>query len=299
MKNARRSFSNAFLIVTLLVSAAVLLGLHPDPTVGLVVLVASVILLGLPHGALDPMVGQSVFPGYRRAAFYLLYVSAAALVVVAWIAWPKAALGCFLLVAAFHFGSDLEGESRVWLRICYGLTIVTLPCVRYGADVATIYRMLALQPAGDYVAWSPWIAYAAGATTLIAVSLKAKSDLRRVAEVAVILLSGVCLPPLLFFSCYFGLLHSPRHLLETASSLGLKTLRSLFATTAPIVFATLCLAGIGWGVMHRYSGQQRVLLIVFVGLAALTVPHMLLEVCARYMPALRFALGRLGSSPSQ
>ena len=282
MKHATRSFSNAFLIVTLLVSTAVALGLHPDPSAGLVVLVASVVILGLPHGALDPLVARAVFPESKKAVFYGIYLCAAALVVLAWIAWPKAALGCFLLIAAFHFGSDLEGESRHWLRTCYGLTVVTLPCVQYSPDVAAIYRMLALQPAGDYVALSHWIAYAAGTATLIAVSWRFKSEPRRVAEVAMILLSGICLPPLLYFSCYFGLLHSPRHLIETASSLGLKTMRSLFLMTAPIVFSTLCLAGVGWGVINRYSVQQRMLLTVFVGLAALTVPHMLLEACSQF-----------------
>jgi Brp/Blh family beta-carotene 15,15'-monooxygenase len=281
MKSATRSFSNAYIIVTLLVSAAVILGLHPDSTAGLVVLVISVIILGLPHGALDPMVAQSVFPGHRRAAFYLLYLSAAALVVLMWILWPKAALGCFLLIAAFHFGSDLEDESRVWLRTCYGLTVITLPCVQYSPDVATIYRMLALQPTGDYVTLSHWIAYAAGAATLIVASWNVKSEPRRLEEVTVILLSGICLPPLLFFSCYFGLLHSPRHLIETASSLGLKSLQCVLTITGPIVTSTLCLATAGWWVLSRFSVQQRTLMTLFVGLAALTVPHMLLEACTQ------------------
>jgi len=281
MNNATRSFSNAFLIVTVPLSVALMLGLHPNPATGLVVLVLTVVFLGLPHGALDPLVVQSAFPGSSRAAFYLLYLSTSASVVLAWITWPKVALGGFLLIAAFHFGSDLEDESRVWLRTCYGVTIITLPCVLHSHDVATMYRMLALQSTGDYVAVSHWIAYVAGAATLIAVSWKVKSEPRRVAEVTVILLSGVFLPPLLFFSCYFGLLHSPRHLIETACSLGLKTLKSLFTMTAPIVVSTLCLAAIGWWVLSRYSVQQRTLLSVFVGLAALTVPHMLLEACAQ------------------
>jgi len=281
MKNAMRSFSNAFLIVTPLVSVAVMLGLHPDAAMELLVLVLTVIILGLPHGALDPLVAQSIFPGSRKAIFYVLYLSASALVVLAWIAWPKAALGGFLLIAAFHFGSDLGDESHAWLRTCYGLTIITLPCALHGRDVATIYDTLALKSTDDYVALSHWIAYAAGAATLIAVSWKAQSEPRRVAEVAVILLAGICLPPLLFFSCYFGLLHSPRHLIETACSLGLKTLGRLFTMTAPIVVSTLCLAAIGWWLLSRYSVQQRTLLSVFVGLAALTIPHMLLEVCAQ------------------
>jgi len=281
MKNATRSFSNAFLMVTTVLSVAVILGLHPSPATGLWVLVLTVIVLGLPHGTLDPLVAQSAFPALRKETFYLLYLSASASVVLAWIAWPKAALGCFLLIAAFHFGSDLEDESRVWLRACYGVTIITLPCVLHSRDVAAIYRMLALQSTGDYVALSQWIACAAGAATSIGVGLNVKSEPRRVAEVTVILLSGVFLPPLVFFSCYFGLLHSPRHLIETACSLGVKTLERLLTMTAPILATTLCLAAIGWRVLSRYSFQQRTLLSVFVGLAALTVPHMVLEACAQ------------------
>jgi Brp/Blh family beta-carotene 15,15'-monooxygenase len=281
MNNVARSFSNAFLIVTLLLSAAVILGLHPDPGTGLVVLVFTVICLGLPHGALDPLVAQTAFPGSRKAIFHLLYLSASASVVLAWITWPKVALGCFLFIAAIHFGSDLGDESRVWLRTCYGLTVITVPCILHGRDVAIMYQTLALQSTDDFVILSRWIGYAAGSAALIALSLRLKSEPRRVAEVFVILLSGLFLPPLLFFSCYFGLLHSPRHLIETACSLGLKTPERLFAITAPIVVSTLCFAAIGWWLLSQYSVQQRMLLCVFVGLAALTVPHMLLEACTR------------------
>ena len=279
MNNATRRFSTTFLLVAPLLSAAVVLGLRPSSTTQLVLLAAAVIVLGLPHGALDPLVAQCVFRGTSRVFFYASYLIASALVILAWIAWPKLALGCFLLIAAFHFGSDLADEGRVWIRTFYGLTVLAVPCVLHGADVAAIYEQLAGQSTGDYVAFSKWIAYVAGATIFGDALLKMKSQPRRAAEVVAILLSGILLPPLLYFCCYFGLLHSPRHLIETASSLGLKTLRTALALIAAIVAATLCLATIGWGMLSRVSVPHRMLLVVFVGLAALTVPHMLLEGC--------------------
>ena len=280
MKSVTDGFSNAFLIATILLALAVISGLHANPAILLTVLVTSVIFLGLPHGALDPLVAQSVFPGSSKLVFYLLYSLASALVVLLWIACPRFALAGFLVISAYHFGSDLGGESPLWIRACYGLTILTIPCVLYGKDVAVIYQMLAGSTTGYYVMLSRCIAYLAGVITLSAMLLKVKSDPRRAAEFGVILLSGITFPPILFFCCYFGLLHSPRHLVETASALGLKTLRSVLGITAPIVATTLSLAAIAWCFSSRYALQQRVLLIVFVGLAALTVPHMLLEACA-------------------
>lgn len=84
-------------------------------------------------------------------------------------------------------------------------------------------------------------------------------------------------PPLVFFIIYFCLLHSARHLRE-----GFDEERGVLpqrvevgivigATVAPIVAAAAFLSFTGGGA----ELDERLLQVAFIGLAALTVPHMI------------------------
>jgi hypothetical protein len=76
------------------------------------------------------------------------------------------------------------------------------------------------------------------------------------------------------------LLHSPRHLLETARDLGLTSFRSIALRNLPILAATLALAVLFYLHLQVTPSSGRILMTVFIGLAALTVPHMLLDALA-------------------
>ena len=73
---------------------------------------AAVIIIGLPHGALDGAI--AIYLGYSKRVvlllrFVLLYVVAAALVVAAWMAAPAVCLLIFLVISMLHFGL---GDAR-------------------------------------------------------------------------------------------------------------------------------------------------------------------------------------------
>ena len=89
-------------------------------------------------------------------------------------------------------------------------------------------------------------------------------------------------PPLIYFVVYFCLLHSPRHFLLTADHLKLTPLQALRATW-PILMSTLAMAALGALVLAVLTPafEPATLQIVFIGLAALTVPHMLLTAVFR------------------
>jgi len=81
--------------------------------------------------------------------------------------------------------------------------------------------------------------------------------------------------PLVYFALYFSLSHSPRHLRQQWAQLSSSERRpamllvSLF-TLLPVVIALL--------LAPLLSGHwsERIIALVFIGLAALTMPHMLL-----------------------
>ena len=82
-------------------------------------------------------------------------------------------------------------------------------------------------------------------------------------------------PPLLAFAVFFCGMHSPRHILRTLDCSGRGALHGLLTASAPML-AVLVLSVAAWYWSDGLAPDTRVIRIVFVGLAALTVPHMAL-----------------------
>jgi Brp/Blh family beta-carotene 15,15'-monooxygenase len=279
---AERWYGRIFVSVIGLLLLTALMGQQLSSTAALVVLVAGVVLLGLPHGALDPMVARKAFAGrrYTTIAFYATYL---ALVLVYWLLWnryPTIGLSFFLLIAAFHFGSDWEPRGSFVTRCAYGLAIVTLPTLRFPSEVASIYTMLGISHAAALITVSRILAPAAVGIAAVGAALLFRQRSSDALELLTIVSGALLLHPLVFFTCYFALLHSPRHLLETAQGLEMTSLKRIYLATLPVLLATLLLAGLAYCLLPHIERAARVLRIVFIGLAALTVPHMLLDVAA-------------------
>jgi hypothetical protein len=58
-------------------------------------------------------------------------------------------------------------------------------------------------------------------------------------------------------------------------------LRSIYVAMLPVLLATLLLGAIAYRLLPHIGTNARLLRIVFIGLAALTVPHMLLDTLAQ------------------
>jgi Brp/Blh family beta-carotene 15,15'-monooxygenase len=277
---AERYYGRAFLFVVGVLALASIFHERLNSATALAVLVVGVILLGLPHGALDPMVAGKALANYRYyspIAFYASYLILALSYSLLWSRYPTLGLSSFLVIAAVHFGSDRQHRGSALTRICYGLTIVTLPALAHPVEVASIYTALGTAQAQLLVHISMVLAVTAviaGGTGAVVQFKQRGSDLY---EFLAIVVGATFLGPLVFFACYFCLLHSPRHLLETAGGLGIASLRKIYLVAAPVVMTTMALGGIFWFVVPDISYSSRLLTLVFVGLASLTVPHMLLD----------------------
>ncbi len=296
MALAERWYGPVFIAFTALLLLVARMGHQLSPGATLAVLFAGVILLGLPHGALDPMVASQAFAGHRAyttTTFYLAYLT---LVIGYWLLWnrfPTLGLSSFLLIAAIHFGSDWESRGTWLTRCAYGCAVVTLPALHFPAEVASIYTMLGTTHAAVLVTLSRVLAPAAAAIALAGAALRVRHRSSDTWELLTIAAGSLLLQPLVFFTCYFALLHSPRHLLETAHGLGMTSLKRIYQATLPVVLATLFLAAIAYGLLPRIGLDARLLRIVFIGLAALTVPHMLLDTLAHTANRQRLQRGSL------
>jgi Brp/Blh family beta-carotene 15,15'-monooxygenase len=265
--------------ITLLLVLATSAGASVNEPIILIILTAGVVCLGLPHGSLDPLVARKLYGANRRFTmlrFLAAYTLIAALCAAGWIAAPGIALPIFLVISALHFGSDWQQRGSPWGRAAYGACVVTLPTLHHAETVRRIYLALGATNAAGIVGVSVVVAWIVAALAVLSLLPRIKGRWRDGIELAVLLIGGVMLPPLVFFVCYFCLLHSPRHLWDTSRTVGISGIRAVAAAVAPTVAATLVFAAVLWHFLPSGRSHDRVLELVFVGLAALTVPHMLL-----------------------
>lgn len=258
-----------------------------------VVAVAVVVTLGIPHGAADHLVVEAIDgrrEGSRRRFIrnYVLAVFGAGLV---WLASPPVALVGFLVASAHHFGqSDLAslqlgGRLQLVLQWSRGLLIVGLPLVAHLSTIAPVVDDLG---GGDPTGWS-WLAdrwWAWSAALVVQHVLVGAVAARRIGDRAVVaresitvaLLSMLFLTahPLLGFAAYFGLWHSLGHLLVLAEVLGIRRrpVRSVMRLAAPLTGISLGGLALGWlgaVVIGRVDLLVPVMLVV---VSMLTVPHL-------------------------
>jgi Brp/Blh family beta-carotene 15,15'-monooxygenase len=251
------------------------------PTAWLAVLAAAVALAGLPHGALDPWIAHraGVWQGtVGFAVFNLGYLAAAAAAAALWLAWPGPMLALFLAYAAWHFAADWGDTLGAGYRLLAGVGLIALPAVFHAARIAEIFAILA-GDSGATVARA--LAWAGPAVILghgIATGVALARAPRVAAELALIGALAITLPPLAYFGVYFCLLHSSRHLRNHLPAPDSGRRRAL-VVAASYTLATVALAGLVAYTLGSGVEVDTVLLrLIFIGLAALTVPHMLLTV---------------------
>ncbi len=245
---------------------------------GLALAIMLIALLGIPHGALDPMVAKRaglMNSSMAGMGFYTLYTLIAAVFVGLWLWLPLPSLLVFLLVSAQHFGRDWHGVLRLG-GFAYGAVVLGLPAWFQTEAVHAIFEFLLF---GDEAAVAVWALKGLG---VIGLSL-ALIDIRRItvqrlAELGALTLCAWLLDPIWYFVVYFCGLHSPRHLISEYRKMSKDQKSQSVAIMALITAITLVLAiGSGaWLREHSVSLDALIYQITFIGLFALTVPHMAL-----------------------
>nr|WP_255525876.1 Brp/Blh family beta-carotene 15,15'-dioxygenase [Frigoribacterium sp. CG_9.8] len=238
--------------------------------------------LGLPHGALDPLIARRAGlwkTPFGLAGFNLGYVAMVALVVGVWLVAPTASLIGFLLVSGIHFGADWNLGRSVVVRSFTGVGLLTLPAFAHHDEVAGIYRTLA-GPGGVIVAdVQTWLGPVAIAAMLLGAAFALRRRPTDALEILLAATLAIVAPPLVFFVLYFCALHSARHLRH-----GFAEERGGGRTAALILVVYTVVPIVAVGVLTAiFAGDfapggalagDWIIRLVFIGLAALTVPHM-------------------------
>ncbi|MDQ3361205.1 MAG: Brp/Blh family beta-carotene 15,15'-dioxygenase [Actinomycetota bacterium] len=248
--------------VVLLLTVAFAAGLRVPGWIQYLPFAASLVLFGLPHGAVDHLVPSRLAgrdaDGRSVLAVVLLYVVLSSLCLALWFVAPVAAFVLFVCVTVFHwgagdlhallfFGSDGLGgmgrASRVLLLLLRGGLPMLIPLLFF----PDAYREVATAAAGLFGAdaaalsgvFSPAYRIAVG-TALAAVALlfllRAAGELageRRALlpvalETLLLFAFFAAVPPVLAVGLYFTLWHAPRHVarLVLLDSAGARYLRA-------------------------------------------------------------------------
>lgn len=282
--NAFRIQGQLFCAVAVVVSAISLLMMRLnqrlDQQIELIVLAVLIIALGVPHGALDTIFARQLY-GVKTLrgwiAFAAVYVVLAILVVALWFVAPTLFLAGFLAISVFHFSGDLTHKIALPLRALYGGTIIVLPTLLHAEAVTHIFAFLVDQDAAEtmvrllnLLAW-PWIA----AIVVFASDQMNKSAMVSL-EVVCVALLAITASPLIAFTVYFCGMHSTRHIMRTFNYSGKSSIYFLLASAFGPMLVVMLMSFAAYVVLRDTPLDARLIQIMFVGLAALTVPHMAL-----------------------
>jgi Brp/Blh family beta-carotene 15,15'-monooxygenase len=239
-------------------------------------LLAVAVFVGTPHGALDARVARAwlrpTLGAQWAVPFIAGYLGLAGLMLALWVAVPVLALALFLLLAAVHFGHHDSPGGKVGSVMVRGSLPPVLAAASHPGTMADLFvliageegRLLAALAGGPLLLL--WLAGAA----ITLVTEGRRSELLALA--ALFLLA----PPLVAFSLYFALVHTPRAL--SASRRPGERLRDLLRAALPWSLAALVLAALLWAWLAPQLGPGPAFIrTAFWWLSALTVPHMALH----------------------
>ena len=246
----------------------------------------AVVFIGLPHGAMDGAL--AIHLGWmnrpiKAATFLLTYIGLAGLVVSMWVVVPTIGFLMFLAISLFHFGrGDIvprTKEHQVAEVLMRGGLVLAGISLFHRTEVDSIFEVLI----GSDTAIVWLFLQMVGVLTLILIPLVLLSkplQERKSASIEIIGLIALfaMAPPLLGFAIYFCGIHSVRHFKHMGTMLK-STLQQFQVTRTTVIFSLMTWA-VGLLVIANQSSsiglEPALLQVIFIGLAALTVPHMIL-----------------------
>jgi Brp/Blh family beta-carotene 15,15'-monooxygenase len=254
-------------------------------------LATSVVLLGLPHGALDFALAKSLgFVSSVKSSLLFIfgYMLIASVSVIFWLSFPATALVFFLAVSIYHFSADWRQNMPRYAAFSLAAVVICGPSILYSSTVQNLFSALLVDAeasanivVGMQLLFAPslvFFVFFLGQKT----TTKNKSS-RNIswpsAEWITLLISSVAITPLVHFALYFCLLHSPKHMFDIAEKLNI-TLTRAFVRSIPFVLLSV-LIGLACYILLLQADVQLILSTVllrwlFIGLFGLTIAHMLL-----------------------
>jgi beta-carotene 15,15'-dioxygenase len=265
-----------------------------------------ILTLGISHGSLDNLKGNKLIKFFKIKSiliFYLTYICMGLFVICLWIMFPSATLLIFLIVASYHFGKEdsyfIFNNKKNWHNLFFlskGLLIVAAPLFFHNTETIEIFKLLGTDlyflvinfSDGSIGEYHHNLFYLAVCGNMLFFYLclnnkKAKLEWTYIAlDGLIIILLNSALSPLIAFTIYFCLIHSFRHSVSLINMLDKKNFKKGFKKfikkAAPLTLLTALLFIFSVYILTNYYVlDEAILKVIFIGLASLTFPHILVE----------------------
>ena len=285
-------FCNIFSLLTFIIN---------DFTISPLICLLLILSIGISHGSLDNVKGEKLLKILKinnNSIFYLLYSLITVAVIVLWMIFPTICLIIFLIVASYHFGKEdtqfliiANSYSNQILFFIKGSLIILAPIYFHFDETINIFKVLLVNNENfyyllDFVETNNILLFGIILSTLAHIILFVKNfEIKKFAvffDYFSILILNFYFSPLLAFTVYFCFLHSVRHSITLILELDNHDLvlgfKKFSKKALPLTILTAIVSLIGlYFLNNTYNLDSSILKIIFIGLASLTFPHILLE----------------------
>ena len=243
--------------------------------------------IGVSHGALDNYKGikfTKKFNIKNSLYFYAAYIAISIFVILLWIIFSEITLILFLIIASFHFGKEdsVFKKSKIkylgFFLFLKGALVILAPLYFNFYETVKIFEVLNLKI--ENIDSNILL-------TLIAISVLSSFVINNdfvfpFIDCFTIIMLNYTFSPLVAFTIYFCFLHSIRHSISLINEMDNKNFKNgtkiFFKKALPLTIITGLLFLVGLFILNNYySINYSILKVIFIGLASLTFPHILLE----------------------
>ena len=303
MKNYIKKLSlyHSLIFFFLINAFAVIIDRNADLIISPIICLLLILTIGISHGALDHIKGKKLFKILEIKniyIFYFSYIFIGVFIIIFWLKFPAASLIFFLLVASYHFGKedtdfliDKHSSLNQILFFLKGLLVVIAPLNFHFEETIIIFKQLFVESEKFYIYLGiieqlKVIQVIFLLSTFSSFFIFAKNfkivNFSIFLDFFSILILNYYLSPLLAFTFYFCFLHSIRHsfslIVEIDNNNFKKGLFQFLKKSLPLTILTIIIYVIMLFYLNNsFTFNDAILKTIFIGLASLTFPHILLE----------------------
>jgi len=244
--------------------------------------------VGVSHGSLDHIKGAKLLKIFRiknKLSFYLIYIFISLMVISTWLLLPFFTLTIFLIVASYHFakedavfGKIKKSKLSDLFLFLKGSLVISAPLYFHAYETIQIFEILDVKLNQYNINLIVLLIF----LSLISNFFINKNAYLSLLDSLTIVILNINFEPLLAFTIYFCFLHSIRHSLSLIKEMNNKSLKKgsiIFLKKAlPLTAVTAFGFLISVFLLNEYYLLNLAIIkVIFIGLASLTFPHILLE----------------------
>jgi len=254
-----------------------------------------ILSVGISHGAMDNYKANKIYKINNKIIFYLIYVLISLLVIIFWFFFASLTLLVFLLIASYHFGREdtsfLNIRNSNFDQLFYlikGSLIIFAPLFFHIDETLKIFEVLLINDKILFFIkdqhWIINICLGLGVLGYFYFVFKNRFKDFEILflDILSVLILNFIFSPLIAFTIYFCFLHSIRHIISISCELDGNSFSNgakIFIKKAlplTILTALLYLLSVVY-ISSSYGLSDAIIQVIFIGLASLTFPHILLE----------------------